>query len=183
MSNTLENIKGLFRSVIGKLPAKTSYSTTVTASWLKNKIRELLAKKDVAKVAVMTMDKLIEVLPNEKPLEELRDYYNLVIATVNVDGKIKDIKFVKDKGSGDPEVDKLLGDESMVVVNGDPNGRKSSIIDSGKNKLRKMQDRKARLIIERYIKDLSESDNKVSFKDLNEYNSAVLAFPDKNEKS
>lgn len=94
-----------------------AYVVKLTIHWLRNKIRTLLAKKNVKKVAATKLEKLIEECPNEKTLDELyHDDYDMVIASVNESGTIEEVEVIKDESTGDIEVDKLLGKEEMVVV-------------------------------------------------------------------
>ncbi len=110
---------GLFLLIAGVIAAGAlvAYAVVLTIRWLKNKIKEMLAKRNIKKVAAMDLEKLIDECPNQTTLDELMDDgYEKVIANVNESGKIQDVEVVKDEGYGDYEVDQLLGDERMVVV-------------------------------------------------------------------
>lgn len=97
--------------------ALIAYAVILTIRWLKNKIKELMAKKNVKKVAALELEKLIDECPNQRTLDDLMDEdYTHVVASVNGSGKIEDVEVIKDTGDGDYEVDELLGDERMVVV-------------------------------------------------------------------
>lgn len=92
-------------------------AVVITIRWLKDKIRSILAKRNIKKVAAMDLEKLIEECPNQKTLNDLYDEgYDKVIASVDNSGKIQDVEAYKDEGCGDPEVDKFIGSEGMVVV-------------------------------------------------------------------
>lgn len=110
---------GLFLAIAGIIAAGAliAYAVVLTLRWLKDKIRKLLAKRNIKKVAAMDIEKLIEECPNQKSLADLDDY-DMVVASVNDSGKVEDVEVVKDDGFGDYEVDEFLTDERMVVVNG-----------------------------------------------------------------
>ena len=110
---------GLLLAIAGIIALGTlvTYVVALTIRWLKNKIRSMLAKRNIKKVAAMDLEKLIDECPNQKTLDDLYDDgYDKVIATVNNSGKIEDVEVVKDTSGGDCEVDAFLGNEQMVVV-------------------------------------------------------------------
>lgn len=89
----------------------------LTIGWLKKTIRGKIQKKNVAKVAFMDFQKLVEECPNEISLDELlEEGCTHIMATVDGSGKIDEIDLFKDIGDGDNEVDRMLGSEGMVVV-------------------------------------------------------------------
>lgn len=111
---------GLFLAIAGivAVGALVAYAVVLTIRWLKNKIKTLLAKKNVKKVAAMDLERLVDECPNQKCLNDLLDDdYDMVVASVNDNGKIEDVEVVKNTGDEDYEVDDLLGSERMVVVN------------------------------------------------------------------
>lgn len=110
---------GLFLAIAGVIAAGIliAYAVVVTIRWLREKIKSLLAKRNVKKVAAMDLEKLIDECPNQKTLDDLfDDGYDKVIASVDYNGKVVDFEVIKDESDGDDEVDRLLGSERMVVV-------------------------------------------------------------------
>lgn len=110
---------GLFLAIAAVVAAGAliAYAVVLTVRWLKNKFKELLAKKNVKKVAAVELERLIDECPNQRTLDDLFDEdYTHVVASVNNSGKIEDVEVIKDTGDGDYEVDELLGNERMVVV-------------------------------------------------------------------
>lgn len=94
-----------------------AYAVVLTIRWLKDKLRVLLSKKNIRKVAAIELEKLIEECPNQKTFADLcDDGYDMLIASVNESGTIEDVEVIKDESSGDIEVDEFLGDEQMVVI-------------------------------------------------------------------
>lgn len=100
-----------------------TYAVYVTFMWLKEKIKEKLAKSNTKKVAVADMDELIESCDNTVTLDQLEklhdEGYTHMIATVNTDGKVDDVEVVKDKSDiEDSEVAQFINrtGEGMVVV-------------------------------------------------------------------
>lgn len=97
--------------------ALIAYSVVVTIRWVKNKIKELIAKMNAKKVAVTKLKKLIKECPNQKTMDDLlNDDYDTVFATVDENDEVQDVEVVKNTGYDDPKVDKLLGEDEMVVV-------------------------------------------------------------------
>ena len=97
--------------------ALIAYAVVLTIRWVKDKIKEFIAKKNVKKVAVTKLKKLIEECPNQKTLDDLlNDDYDTVFATVNENDEVQDVEIVKNTGYDDPEVDRMLGEGEMVVV-------------------------------------------------------------------
>lgn len=110
----------LFLAIAGIIAAGAliAYAVVLTIRWLKNKIRELLAKRNIKKVVAMDIERLIEECPNQKTLDDLEDDYDMVVASVNDSGKVEDIEVIKDDGGDDYKVDEFLGDNGMIVVSG-----------------------------------------------------------------
>lgn len=110
---------GLFLGIVAVIAigALIAYAVVLTIRWLKDKIKSLLAKRNVKKVAAMDLERLIDECPNQKTLDDLfDDGYDKVIATVNDSGKVEDVEVVKNTGDEDWEVEELLGSERMVVI-------------------------------------------------------------------
>lgn len=108
-----------FLAIVGAiaLGALVTYAVVVTIRWVKDKIKELIAKRNAKKVAVTKLKKLIKECPNQKTMDDLlNDDYDTVFATVNENDEVQDVEVVKNTGYDDPEVDRLLGEDEMVVV-------------------------------------------------------------------
>ena len=103
-----------------------AYAVVLTFRWLKNKIREKLAKKNVKKVAVADLEELINECDNTVSLSGLNDLvdegYTHIMADVGYDGKIvEDVEVIKDESDTiDREVDELINRtrQGMVIVEG-----------------------------------------------------------------
>ncbi len=110
---------GLLLLIAGCIAVGTlvAYAVVITIRWLKNKLTEMRMKRNVKKVAAVELEKMIEDCPNQMSLQELNAKgYDMVLASVNDTGKIEDVEVVKNEGNDDYEVDRLLGDERMVVI-------------------------------------------------------------------
>lgn len=103
-----------------------AYAVILTIKWLKNKIKEKLAKKNVKKVAVADLEELINECDNTvslSSLDELVDEgYTHMMADVGYDGQIVgDVEVIKDQNDTiDREVDELINrtKQGMVIVEG-----------------------------------------------------------------
>lgn len=118
---------GLIAGIVGLIAAGclVAYAIILTIRWLKNKIKEKLAAKNVKKVAVADLDEIIESCNNTitiDQLEELSDEgYTHLIATVDNNGKVNDVEVIHDKSDTiDEEVQQFINrtGEGMVVVTG-----------------------------------------------------------------
>lgn len=102
------------------------YAIVLTFKWLKNKITEKLAKRNVKKVAVADLEELINECDNTVSLKDLDNLvdegYTHLMAEVGYDGKIVgDVEVIKDKSDTiDKDVEELLNrtNQGMVVVEG-----------------------------------------------------------------
>lgn len=116
---------GLIVGIIGLIAAGalTAYAIVLTFRWLKNKIKEKLAAKNVKKVAVADLKELIESCDNTVNLDQLNklheEGYTNMIATVDESGEVNDVEVFRDTNDTiDEEVDRFINrtGEGMVVV-------------------------------------------------------------------
>lgn len=113
-----------FFALAGAIAAGIALGTIVVAlvkmtyRWVKNKFKEKLAKKNVNKVAMVEMKKLVDECPNQISLSDLESVGDYCMAEIDANGEVVgDMEFVKDKNMDlDREVDALLKQERMVVV-------------------------------------------------------------------
>lgn len=111
---------GLFLAIAGVIAAGAiiAYVAVLTVKWLVNKVKSLLARKNVKKVAAMDLERLIEECPNQTSLEDLLDDgVDEVIAAVDSNGKIESVECVK-ADEIDSAFTQKLGSEGMIVING-----------------------------------------------------------------
>lgn len=118
---------GLIAGIIGLIATGCliAYAIVLTFRWLKNKIKEKLANKNVKKVAVADLDELIKSCDNTltlDQLEKLADEGNThLMATVDESGKVNDVEVIRDTNDTiDEEVDRFINrtGEGMVVITG-----------------------------------------------------------------
>lgn len=118
---------GLIAGIIGLIAVGglIAYAIVLTFRWLKNKIKEKLAAKNVKKVAVADLNELIESCDNTVMLDQLNELhdegYTNMIATVDESGKVNDVEVLQDTNDTiDEEVDRFINHtgEGMVVVTG-----------------------------------------------------------------
>ena len=115
---------GIIAGIVGMVAAGCllAYAIIVTIKWLRNKIKEKLAAKNVSKVAYMDIEKLIDECDNTMSMKEFNDFvdngYTHVMASVDDNGQIVgQVDIIKDKNDTiDEEVEQLLGRKGMVVV-------------------------------------------------------------------
>lgn len=114
---------GLFLSIaaFAAIGAIVAYAVILSFRWLKNKIREKFREKNVKKVAVADLQKMIDECENTVSMEELDELseqgYTHVMATVDNAGKVSGLDVIKDENESlDEQVDRMLGREKMVVV-------------------------------------------------------------------
>ncbi|MCM1251676.1 MAG: hypothetical protein NC321_02560 [Clostridium sp.] len=101
-----------------------AYAVVLTFKWLRNKISEKLAKKNVKKVVVADLEELINECDNTVSLSALNDLvdegYTHMMADVGYDGKIVgDVEVLKDENDAiDKDVEELINrtHQGMVVV-------------------------------------------------------------------
>ena len=115
---------GLFIAIASAVAVGTAVGIVVayiaiklTKKWLIDRAQKKLDEKKAEKVAVTTIEKLIDECPNEVSLKDLKNKGNThVVASVDSSGKVVDVDVIKDQSSGDREVDDLLGSQRMVVI-------------------------------------------------------------------
>lgn len=119
---------GLLGGIVGliALGCIVAYVVVLTIKWLRNKIKEKLAKRNVKKVAVADLEELIEECDNTVSLNDLNDLvdkgYTHLMVDVGYDGKIVgDVEVIKDENDSiDRDVEELLNrtNQGMVIVEG-----------------------------------------------------------------
>lgn len=88
----------------------------VTFNWVRNKIREKLAKKNAKKVYMATVKKLADECDNKMTLDDLNNY-DFVMASVNDEDQVEDLDLIKNADAHlDEEVDRLLTSKREVVI-------------------------------------------------------------------
>ena len=101
-----------------------AYAIVLTIKWIKDKVKQKLAQKNVKKVAVADIEQLIAECDNTVSIDALDDLteqgYSHIMVDVGYDDKIVgDISVIKDENTTlDAEVEQLLGRKGMVVVEG-----------------------------------------------------------------
>lgn len=111
---------GLFLAIAGVIAAGIviAYVAVLTVKWLISKVKTLLAKRNVKKVAAMDLERLIDECPNQTCLQDLlNEGVDEVIASVDDNGRIEDVECIK-AGSIDESFTNKLGPEGMIVING-----------------------------------------------------------------
>ena len=116
----------LLAGIVGliALGCLVAYAVVLTIKWLKNKISEKLAKKNVKKVAVADLEELINECDNTVSLSNLNDLvdegYTHLMADVGYDGKIVgEVEIIKDESDSiDRDVEELINrtKQGMVIV-------------------------------------------------------------------
>lgn len=92
------------------------YAVIITLRWLKKRLGELMAKKNVKKVMAVELERLAAECPNQKDISALYDDNDMVLASFNGNGEIEDMDIVKNKAAYmDSELKEELGDEHIVV--------------------------------------------------------------------
>ena len=92
------------------------WAIKVTFNWVRNKIREKLAKKNVKKVYMATVKKLADECDNKMTKDELNNY-DFVMASVNDKEQVEDLDLIKNTDAHlDEEVDRLLTSKREVVI-------------------------------------------------------------------
>lgn len=112
----IESIKDVIHLITVLLNKKHAYSIKVTTQWLKDRIKHILSKKEIAKVAVIDMGRLIEECLNQKTFVDLyNDGYSMLIVSVDFNGKVDDIEIIAEEDGRDQSVAELLGEDQMIV--------------------------------------------------------------------
>ena len=94
---------GLFLAIAGVIAAGIviAHVAILTVKWLINKVKALLAKKNIKKVAAMDLERLIDECPNQTCLNDLLN---------------DDVECIK-ADSIDESFTEKLGPEGMIVIN------------------------------------------------------------------
>lgn len=118
----------LIAGIVGLIAAGCiiAYVIILTIKWLRNKISEKLAKKNVEKVAVADLEELINECDNTVSLNSLNDLvdegYTHMMVDVGYDGKVVgDVEVIKNiNDSIDKDVEELINrtKQGMVIVEG-----------------------------------------------------------------
>ena len=96
---------------------KIDHVKILNVKYLISKVKNMMAKKNVKKVAVMELEKLIEECPNQTSLAELEDEgVDAIFASVDEYGNVVDVECVS-ADIIDPSFQEKLGDEGMLVIN------------------------------------------------------------------
>lgn len=119
---------GLIAGIIGLIAigCLVAYAVVLTIKWLRDKIKEKIAKKNVKKVAVADLEKLIDECDNTVSLKDLDSLvdegYTHLMADVDYNGKaVGEIELIKNKNDTiDKEVEELINrtNQGMVIVEG-----------------------------------------------------------------
>lgn len=116
----------LIVGIVGLIAAGclVTYVIILTLKWLKDKITEKLAKKNVKKVAVADLEELINECDNTVSLSDLNELvdngYTHLMAEVGYDGElVGEVEVIKDESDTiDEDVEELLNrtKQGMVIV-------------------------------------------------------------------
>jgi len=105
------------------LGAWVIYVIVLTAKWLIDKIKEMIARKNAKKVLVSDIEILVKNCTNKKTLDELDklvdEGYEFVAVAVDDTEKniVGDVVLIKDINDElDDEVEQMLGLERMIVI-------------------------------------------------------------------
>lgn len=92
------------------------YAIKMTIKWLKSKIRELMAKKNVKKVLAADLEEMVSTCSNKVKIDDfLNDGYTDVIAAVNDEGKLEgEVELVKNTDENH-EIDGQYRGKGMVL--------------------------------------------------------------------
>ena len=119
---------GLMLAIIGIIAAGVfvANANSITARWIKNKIKKKLAQKNAKKVAFGDLKALINEAvaqnDNKTKLDSLDDILNLgyshYMATIDDGDKIlAEVELIKDENEIlDADVEKMLGHKGLVVI-------------------------------------------------------------------
>lgn len=89
-----------------------------TMRWIKSRINQLLANRRAKKVAVMEVSTLIDGCSNRVSLDQFNNM-DYAVVTIDDDGDVLgDVEFYEDTSFGDVEVERMMGREGMVVIEG-----------------------------------------------------------------
>lgn len=92
------------------------YAVKMTIKWIKSKIKELMAKKNVKKVLATDLEEMVKTCKNKVNINDfLNEGYTDVIAAVNDEGKLEgEVELVKNTDEY-REIDDQYKDEGMVL--------------------------------------------------------------------
>ena len=92
------------------------YAIKMTIIWLKSKIRELMAKKNVKKVLAADLEEMVRTCSNKVKIDDfLNEGYTDVIAAVNDEGKLEgEVELVKNTDENH-EIDGQYRGKGMVL--------------------------------------------------------------------
>ena len=115
---------GLVLAIIGLIAAGCiiAHVVSLTVQWIRKKIREKKALRNIKKVALADIDTLVRECDNRVSLADLDALadkgYSHVMVEVDENGKISgDVDVIKDTNyTLDSDVERLLGSKGMVVV-------------------------------------------------------------------
>ena len=110
---------GLFLGIAAIIAAGVviAHVAMLSMKYLISKVKNMMAKKNVKKVAVMELEKLIEECPNQTSLAELEnESVDAIFASVDEYGNVVDVECVS-ADIIDPSFQEKLGDEGMLVIN------------------------------------------------------------------
>lgn len=119
----------LFLGIVGAIALGVAagtliaYVVVLTIKWLRNKIKEKLAKRNVSKVAVGDLEHMIETCDNQVSMDELdklvESGYSQVMAEVDDNGKVENVEVIKDTSNViDYDVEQFINrtGEGLVVI-------------------------------------------------------------------
>ena len=116
---------GIIGIIVGAIiiGALVTYIVSLTGKWLRDKIKDMIAKRDAKKVLVSDIENLVKNCKNRKTLDELDKLvdkgYEFFAVAVDDEGKniVGDVEFIKDMNDElDYEVEQMLGTERMIMV-------------------------------------------------------------------
>lgn len=100
--------------------AAITYVIKITFNWVRNKIREKLAKRNAKKIYMTEVNRLVEQMAdncdNKMTLDELENY-DVVMATINDENEVEDVDLIKNTDDElDRDVDKWLSSNREIVI-------------------------------------------------------------------
>jgi len=116
---------GILGIIVGAVVvgALVTYAVILTVKWLRDKIKDMIARKNAEKVLVTDIENLVKNCTNKKSLDELNklvdEGYEFVAVAVDDTEKniVGDVTLIKDLNDElDYEVEQLLGNQRMVVI-------------------------------------------------------------------
>lgn len=117
---------GLFLGIAAAVAigALVAYAVALTFKWLRNKIQQKMAMRNVKKTAVADIEKLIDECDNKVSMDELmnmsnKGYSHVMVSVDSNNQVVGEVEIIEDTNDDlDYEVERLLGRERMVVVEG-----------------------------------------------------------------